>query len=482
MPAAQTSTAMGGRRQSGKRSHSDRASTSLAALSKRPLPGTILCMLMVLLAIVLGGGGTVNPQAEMVLQVLVVALIIPLVISAKWQVGIGPVDRGAWLLAVLIMFIPIIQLIPLPPSIWQSLPGRSLEVQALAAADADHMWMPLTMAPARTFASLLAMASPVLVLLAVSRLSLRGRNWVTGAIVVGAVLSLILGVLQLSQTGGWTWSLYSEYSEGFLVGFQANRNAEVDVLLIALLAVGVLGTIRLRDGRHHVLTWSIVGIALLVLVVGVFMTGSRTGIAILLPTLVVLAAMFWPILRQGTHTLRWVGGGIVGLGLAAALLAQLQAVQKVVDRFSIKTEARWDLWTDTWYAIGRVWPFGSGIGTIVPMLEAAERLDVVDTTRPVRAHNDWLEWTLEAGLPGLAVLGLILLVVGWLALRALISASRSGTAPARRAQVIFGCGVLLVEGLHACVDYPMRSMSLAILTAVAVAFLLEPAAPQQNKV
>jgi O-antigen ligase len=482
MPGAQTSTAMGGRRQSGKGAHSGRAPNTRAALSKRPLPGTILCMIMVLLAIVLGGGGTVNPQTEMVLQVLVVALIIPMVISAKWQVGIGPVDRGAWLLAGLIMLIPIVQLIPLPPSIWQSLPGRSLEVQALAAADADRMWMPLTMAPARTFASLLAMTSAVLVMLAVSRLSLRGRNWLTGAIVVGAVLSLTLGVLQLSQTGGWTWSLYSEYSEGFLVGFQANRNAEVDVLLIALLAVGILGTIRLSDGRHHVLTWSVLSVALLVLVVGVFMTGSRTGIAILFPTVLMLAAMFWPILRQGTHSLRWIGGGAAGLSLAAALLTQLPSVQKIVARFSMKTEARWDLWTDTWYAIGKVWPFGSGIGTIVPMLEAAERLDVVDTTRPVRAHNDWLEWTLEAGLPGIIVLSLIILIVVWFALRALISASRSGTRPARRAQVIFGCGVLLIEGLHAFVDYPMRSMSLAILTAVAVAFLLEPAAPQQNKV
>ena len=165
----------------------------------------------------------------------------------------------------------------------------------------------------------------------------------------------------------------------------------------------------------------------------------------------------------------------------SALLLQLQSVQKVVARFSLEKEARWDLWADTWYAIHQVWPFGSGIGTIVPMLEAAERLEVVDLTRPVRAHNDWLEWTLEGGLPGLVILGLILAVVGVIVVRAAIEVSRGDETPGRRSQVIFGCGVLLIEALHAIMDYPLRSMSLAALTAVAMAFLLRPTAVQRTR-
>lgn len=473
--------AKGKRRHTGPRPHLSRHAERHASASKRPLPGTVLCMLMVLFAVVFGGGGTVNPQTEMILQVLTALLAAPLVASKKWQVGIGPVHQGAWLLALLVIVIPVVQLVPLPPSIWQGLPGRSIEAQALAAAGADGRWMPLTMAPSRTFASLLAISSPLLVLLSASRLSLRGRNWLTGAIVLGAALSLVLGVLQLSQTGGWTWSIYSEYSEGFLVGFQANRNAEADILQISLLGMGVLGAIRLSDGRHHVLTWSIVGLAMVIFVIGIIMTGSRTGIALLLPSLLALGLMLWPTLRDRARAARWLAGGAVAASLSAAALLQLPSVQKIVSRFSISTEARWDLWADTWYATKQVWPWGSGIGTIVPMLEAAERLDVVDTTRPVRAHNDWLEWILEAGLPGTVVLGLIIAIIGWFAVRALIAANRNDALPARRAQVIFGCSVLLIEGAHAIVDYPMRSMSLAALTAIAVAFLLEPTAVQQKE-
>ena len=337
------------------------------------------------------------------------------------------------------------------------------------------------MAPARTFASLLSMSCPVLVMLQVSRLPLQGRNWLCGVIVAVGMLSLVVGVLQLSHTGGWDWSLYNQFSEGFLVGFQANRNAEADILLIAMLALSVLGVTQMADGRHHGLTWAGLQLGLIVFVVGLFMTGSRTGLILCVLTIAVLGVMLWPMVRRRTAALWWLGGALGAVAISSALLLQLPSVQKVMARFSLTKEARWDLWADTTYAIHQVWPFGSGIGTIVPMLEAAERLDVVDPTRPVRAHNDWLEWVLEAGLPGLVVLGAILLLVGHFAVRALMAVSRSDSMPGRRAQVIFACGLLVIEALHAIVDYPMRSMSLATLTALAGAFLFEPAAAQQNR-
>lgn len=481
MSGAQSAVAMSDTRRGEGRRSSSKVAESLPPLRTKPLPSTAICMVLLGFGIILGGGGTVNPQTEMVLQVLTALLMLPLVVSSDWQRGMGPVQQPAWLLGFLVLLIPVLQLVPLPPSIWQDLPGRAVEVQSLALVQADQSWMPLTMAPSRTFASLLSIICPVLLMLQVSRLSLRGRNWLCAVIVVGGLASLALGVLQLSRTGGLEWSLYSEFSEGYLVGFQANRNAEADILLISILAMGVLAAARLGDGRNHALTWAGLFLSMLAFAVGLFMTGSRTGIGLSIITVAFLSIMLWPKLRNRRKAAYWLAGSAVGLAVVGSLLLQLQSVQKVVARFSLVKEARWDLWSDTWYAIGQVWPYGSGMGTIVPMLEAAERLDVVDPTRPVRAHNDWLEWTLEAGLPGIIVLGLIILVIVVIALRALVAASRADAAPGRRAQVLFGCGLLTVEALHAIVDYPMRSMSLAMLTAVAVAFLLEPAAPQRNR-
>jgi hypothetical protein len=318
-------------------------------------------------------------------------------------------------------------------------------------------------------------------MLQVARLSLRGRNWLCVVIVSIGVLSLILGVLQLSHTGGFEWCLYSQCSRGFLVGFQANRNAQADILIAGILASGVLAISRLGDGRHHILTWTGLSMVILAFLIGLLMTGSRTGIALSVTGLLFLGVMLWPVLLKRTAILYWVTGSVGLLIVSGTILMPLQSVQKVVARFSIVHEARWDLWADTWYAIGQVWPYGSGIGTIVPMLEAAERLEVVDTSLPVRAHNDWLEWTLEAGAPGLVILGAIIIGLVFLAARALILMRRPDVQSPRRAQVIFSLGVLMTEGLHAIVDYPTRSMSLAAIIAVAVALLMEPAESQPNR-
>jgi O-antigen ligase len=436
-------------------------------------------MALVSLAIALGGGGTVNPQTEMVLQVATFLLTIPLLTIDSCKRGLANVPSAAWLLAWLVIVIPVIQLIPLPPSIWQKLPGREVEVQSLTLALSQQSWMPLTVAPARTFASLLAMISAVLVFLQVARLGERGRNWICAAVAMMGGASLLLGVLQLSHTGGLDWSLYSEFHYGYLVGFQANRNAETDVLQIALLAVGVLTAARLADGKHHAATWLGLAIAALAFLVGIFLAGSRAGIAIAPLTLFVLAVMLFPFVKPSPKAAWWAAGAVLALVVFGAATWQLPAVQKVADRFAIMRESRLDLWADTTRSIAEVWPVGSGVGTIVPMLETAERLARVDPSRPVRAHNDWLEWTLEGGLAGILVLFAIAFVLA-LALFTAIAALQKRDAKLRRAQVIFAVGVFALEALHAIVDYPMRSMSLAALTGIAAAFLMPIGAMQRE--
>jgi len=481
MSGAQAINPSAGSRHNASRTGARATADTALTPGARPLPGTALCMLLVALSMVLGGGGTVNPQTEMILQVCTGLIMIPLVASADMQRGLGPVQMPALCLGGLVLLVPVLQLVPLPPSVWHALPGRSVEIQSLALVSADNAWMPLSMAPARTFASLLAMICPVLLMLQVSRLSVRGRNWLCVVIVSGGMLSLVLGVLQLSHTGDFDWSLYSEYSKGFLVGFQANRNAQADVLLTAMLAAGALASARLGNGRSSLLTWTALLLALVSLLIGLIMTGSRTGIALAAVMFSFIGLMLLPLLQNRKAVVYGLFGSGATAIVSAGLLLQLQSVQRIADRFSFAREARWDLWADTWHAATEVWPFGSGIGTIVPMLEAAERLEVVDPTRPVRAHNDWLEWTLEAGLPGLVALGLVTAVLGFLVFRAVMEASRGDVTSSRRAQIIFACGFLSIEALHAIVDYPMRSMSLAMLTAVAAAFLLAPAAAQQKQ-
>jgi len=149
--------------------------------------------------------------------------------------------------------------------------------------------------------------------------------------------------------------------------------------------------------------------------------------------------------------------------LALALAAQNQALGAVTARFTLERDFRLELWRDTWTAVTRTWPFGSGVGTFRPAFTAAERLEVVDPTHPVRAHCDYLEFVLEGGVAAIAVL-----VAGGTLLAARVRKAlrhcRAGEVPS----LLFCIGCLGVIALHSFIDYPVRSMALACIAATAV--------------
>ena len=149
-------------------------------------------------------------------------------------------------------------------------------------------------------------------------------------------------------------------------------------------------------------------------------------------------------------------------------LSTSPVVTRIAARFTAGGEPRPHLWMDTLYAIGQHWPWGTGLGTFVPVFVAAERLEVVDQSYPNRAHNDFLELALEAGLPGL----LLLVALGsWLVWR-LIRRWRAATGAAERIELVFSGTTLALIAAHSVVDYPLRSMSIAVLAGLAVGLIL----------
>ena len=100
---------------------------------------------------------------------------------------------------------------------------------------------------------------------------------------------------------------------------------------------------------------------------------------------------------------------------------------------------------------------------------AGERLEVVRETLPNRAHNDFLELAVEAGVFGLAVLGVVAAILGLAARQALRRAATGSAALA-----IFAIAALGLLALHSLVDYPLRSMAMACLGAACAGLLLGP--------
>jgi exopolysaccharide production protein ExoQ len=438
-------------------------------------PAGWLAAVLLTLSLALGGGGTPAPLLELVLQLAAMLIAMAWLWSAPqpWQA----IPAGAWWLTALIVVLPLSQLLPLPPGLWQALPGREGMHAALDLVGAGDSWRAMSMSPSRTLASLLVALFAVLSMLFAAGLNARGRWLLLGVVAAAGLATLLLGAAQLSGGSG-SWLRFFDRDEIYLTGFQANHNSTADVLLIAMLALAALGRRALDRG---LIRWD--GIRLgcaaigvdAVMVLGLFLTGSRAGL-LLLP----LVLMFQYLILQPDRKVHWLrlissaaGTAIVG-GIAFALLRGNRAIALIVDRFTFEGEFRPELWRDSIYALGQTWPVGSGQGTFVSVMLAAERLEVVDQTLPNRAHNDYLELAIEAGLPGMLVLAVVAVIV----VRAMLRARREPPVGSR-AQVLFASGTLAVIALHSLVDYPLRSMALAAVAATAVGLLLPPLSSQQ---
>ena len=151
-------------------------------------------------------------------------------------------------------------------------------------------------------------------------------------------------------------------------------------------------------------------------------------------------------------------------GAALIWLADRRA--DLVERFVSDPVGRWQLWSDGLAAITQYWPFGAGVGTFRQAYLPFESRSALDYSMPNRMHNDYLELALEAGLPGLLLLGAIIAVVIHAALR------RYWRVSELRRETVFASAVLLVIALHAVVDYPLRTMALSTFVAFAVGVLL----------
>ncbi|MEO6386802.1 MAG: O-antigen ligase family protein [Croceibacterium sp.] len=447
---------------------------------KGPARHTIIAASFLACAVVLGGGGSPNPGTEFLLQLIFV------VAAAAWlwtplSVDVVPFSRPAsvWIVCALILALPLLQLIPLPAGIWTSIPGNEDRVAALALVGRQGSWQPLSHAPTQTVASVLAIVPALFAFVASASLGSRGRSWILGVIALMALVSALVGAMQLSL-GEQGFNLYDQFHPGVVTGFQANRNATADVLLIGAAATAAFlapslaqarqpGTIRglvfMPGSRAPGLVLASV---LVLLILATVLTRSRTGIALAPLALLGIWIILRPALKAQPRWLLLVPVTALGVGLLimAGLMAGNSVLAGVAGRFSLTHDFRIELWTDAWFAMARAWPFGIGMGGVQSALIAAERLEILDALLPNRVHNDYLELTLEAGVVGLVFLAAIATLLVRLAWRTWRD------RPEDRHMTACGLTILAIAAAHSFVDYPLRSMALACLIGTGAGLLV----------
>lgn len=419
-------------------------------------------------AIMFGGGGTPSPRTEMVVEF---ATLVAILLWA-WLPATRPDTPFDRLLLVglgIILLVPLIQLVPLPPAVWQSLPGRENELAALRTIDATSAWMPISIIPHRTIASWLALLPPVTLAFMVSRLDPEDRLRLLQYFVGLVVMAAVIGVIQVASGSARWLRFYGNAHYGFGIGFQANRNAGADLLLLGMIGLVALFAGPERTRFRATGTIAMFGLLFAFLATSVLLTGSRAGVVLLLvPMLAAVIAVRFRTgsLRRYAVILAVLATVTIAGGYA---LKDNPSIRSTWGRFADINDNRGDLRIDTRHALDAYWPVGSGLGSFVPVFIGAERLETVDRTQPNRAHMDYLEFALETGLAAFLI---VPAVFGFAGMRG-IEACRTGREG--HVALFFAAGLLVILALHSLVDYPMRSIALASAFALSIGLLARPA-------
>jgi len=393
---------------------------------------------------------------------------------------------GVLLIGAAACLLPALQLIPLPPDVWQSLPGRDLVKAVDTAAGLGAPWRPLSLVPVMTEHALMSLLVPVsLVLLAVQLDDHHQERllWIVLLLILGSAL-LAVAQNQLPMLQGLLG--YRRLDAFIATGLFSNRNHQA--LLMACGLPLLLAAVRQRSAWLRqfgpVAVPTIVLGGALILLAMILVTGSRAGVLLYSVALAGLPLM-WPQddsanargesrppMRLGLS----IGSGVLMLALITVIAADnwtALAVIRLLDNDPVG-DLRPVIFKQTAGFLGTYWPAGTGIGTFIPIYALEEPVSLMQTAYINQAHNDWLDIALTGGAPGVAILLCTSLYLLWLAARHFF-----GTGGHARGQIFGRCAffVVLLCGLASIVDFPLRTPLMMSILALALVWTARPLTP-----
>jgi hypothetical protein len=445
----------------------------------RDNPAFVTLVVLLIAAVLLGGGSRDDITSLALLRPIgVVCLGIGLVLMTREQWEAFKLPLGFMAAIVGLIFL---HLVPLPPFIWQALPGREIAVAAGDAVGGVQPWRPLSLVPYRGWNAFYAMLIPAAAMVLAVQIGREDHRKLIYLLIGAAVLSAVWGMLQAISGFAPGLYFYRITNADSPTGLFANRN-HMAALQVCILPLLVLLASRAKGPRMRTtqVGWSAIGALAIIMATA---TGSRAGIALSIVALVA-SWLVWrarPSLpearRRRDRRQPWVpfalgGFGLLVLGAFTFLLTRSESFTRISGGGTVE-EYRFTVWEAITGFLPQYLPFGSGIGSFVEVFQIHEPSELLNTSFWNHAHNDWLEWALEGGVP---VMVLILLGLVAFVQRVAALVSRSHTGHFEVQLGLAGGVILFVLGLWSGVDYPLRVPMLASVAAIAAVWLAFPTA------
>lgn len=378
----------------------------------------------------------------------------------------------ATLISFLLVYVAlcVLHLMPLPTATILALPGRLEIAKGWELLGVRPESTSLSMAPERTARALSAAIIPLTAILLVYRLGwTRTTTLLPWCLMLLGAASGLFGFAQVLIPVESDLYLYDVTSPGLPVGMFANANHQASFLLMTLpFTAALIGDTnsesRSGDGERARL---VVLVSLgLVQLVGVLAVGSVAGYLMLGPVLVL--AVLIARRRRGKQSGRSTILLLSALFAGALLVATSPILEGLgITSFSTNDMSRLGIARTAQHALSdHVW-LGSGVGTFEPVFKLYEDPQGVTRVFANHAHNDYLQWAIETGLPGLV---LLLVFLGWWfgVLSRVWLRSRDNTTRIRKA----ASAVTLIVFMHSFVDYPIRTPAILTLASVCLALMV----------
>lgn len=458
--------------------------------SRSPRLIFVLCVATTILNLLLGGGTRSGFLVSAILQLASLPLL-GLSLCTLWETPAARPPKWPAFFLVAGVSLPLIQLIPLPPWIWTSLPGRGPLLDSVNFSGGALPWMPISMTPRATFLAALSVLPPLSIFLGTLLLSRRERRFVTLGVLTVGLFSVFLGLLQIAQGPTSELRFFRITNPFDAVGFFANRNhfaAFLYCLMLFAAAWAIHAAARLAQGwgAARFDTGAMMALAgsltiLIACVAAQAMARSRAGLALSLVALIGAFALALPEKRRAPRA-----GGMTLISAAVAAAAFLIAevsLYRLLERLAVDplSDFRVVLMRNTMDAARAYMPFGSGIGSFVAVYGLFEKpKDAMLDLYANRAHNDILELALEAGVAGLVLAASI---AAWVVAKS-ISAWRPAAEGRSSIDIYLSRAGCLVIGLliaHSFVDYPLRTEAMATIMAFCCALLIEPGTKDEGE-
>ncbi len=359
----------------------------------------------------------------------------------------------------------LIQFIPMPEGIIHFLAPARVNLQQIVPT-AETSWLTLSVDPAQTRISFYKSMAYVSLFVS-ALLLLNQRKRIIGlmlCIVAAGTLQALYGALE-SLSGITRSPIFNLPVTQIATGSFVYKNHYANFLMLCLCVgigymVSTLGAKALSGRRawmrHFINTLfsskALVRISLAIMVIALVMSRSRMGNSAFFAAMTITGVLGLLLIknRGKSLTVLIISLFIIDIFILSAWFG-LDKVQERLEQTSLTQESRDEVVLDAIEMLPQWGITGAGMGSFYGLFPGYQGTDVVLFYD--QAHNDYLQFALEAGIPVTLILAGFLGICFWSALRAMATRRKS-----LMRGMSFACIMAIIGMLtHMTVDFPLQA-------------------------